>query len=228
MENLHSEIALFLTFIVSFVITYLSIPTIVRVARQKNFFDNPCHRRSHVRQIPTLGGVAIFAGFTVAAGLFMNKYFFGENIYILSLQYVLVACIIMFFIGLKDDIQAIAPHKKLLGQIVAALILIIPGNLGFTSLHGFFGINEFGSAIVSMFLTLFVIIVIINSLNLIDGIDGLASSIGILITLFFGSWFFISGNEACCLISIAILGALLGFFRFNVSNDQFKIFMGRP
>ena len=221
-----SEIALVSAFVVAFTVTFVSIPSIVRVARNKNLFDKPSLRRSHQRQIPTLGGIAIFAGFTLAAGIFMNSYFLAEYKYVSSLQYILVACIIMFFIGLKDDIQAIAPHKKLLGQILAALVLIIPGGINFTSIHGFFGINEFSSPIVSMFLTLFIIILIINSLNLIDGIDGLASSIGILATAFFGFWFYISGNKECCLISVALFASLLGFFKFNVSSGQYKLFMG--
>jgi len=75
-------------------------------------------------------------------------------------------------------------------------------------------------------LTVFVIIVIVNSFNLIDGIDGLASSIGILSSVFFGFWFYISGNIEYCLISAALLGSLLGFFRFNVFDGKFKIFMG--
>ena len=219
MINLPPNIALYLTFIVSFVISYLSIPSIVRVARNKKLLDTPSHRRSHIRQVPTLGGVAIFAGFTMATGSFIS------HAILPSLQYILVACIIIFFIGIKDDIQAISPHKKLLGQILASLVLIILGDINFTNLHGFLGIYQI-SAIPSLFLTLFVTIAIINSLNLVDGIDGLASSIGIVTTLFFGVWFYISGNIECCIISIATLGSLLGFFRFNLSNGQYKIFMG--
>ena len=220
MEFLPSEIAIYPIFLAAFTVAYLSIPSIVRVARQKKFFDDPSHRKSHCRQIPTLGGIAIFAGFTISAGTLINY----ETAP--SLQYILVACIIIFFIGIKDDIQVLAPQKKLLGQIIAALILIIPGDLHFTSLHGFLRIFEFDSQIASMFITLFVIILIINSLNLIDGIDGLASSIGILATIFFGSWFYISGNIDYSLVSAAILGSLLGFFRFNLSNGKYKIFMG--
>ena len=219
MINMPSEISLYPAFILSFLITYLSIPSIVGLAWHKKFFDDPTHRKSHIRQIPTLGGVAIFAGFTVAAGSFINYNF------VPSLQYILVACIIIFFIGIKDDIQVIAPHKKLMGQIAAGLVIIVPGNLSFTSLHGFLGIYHF-TIIPSLFLTLFVIIVIVNSVNLIDGIDGLAASIGIISSLFFGTWFYISGNIEYCLISAALLGSLLGFYRFNVHDGKFKIFMG--
>jgi len=228
--GLSPEIVLLLTFVVAFAVTYLSVPSIVGVVREKKLFDEPSRRKSHIHKIPTLGGVAIFAGITIASGSFIDFSHDASLSYIPSLQYILVASIIIFFLGLKDDILGIAPMKKLFGQIVAGLILIIPGNLRFTSLHGFF---EFGfleisyiSFVPSLLLTLFVIIVIINSFNLIDGIDGLAASVGMLTTVFFGIWFYVSGNEVYSLLSAATFGALLGFFRYNIFSKKYKIFMG--
>ena len=217
--NLSYEIILVLTFVVSFLVTHLSVPSIVGVARQKKLYDEPSSRKSHIRKIPTLGGIAIFAGFTTAAGSFISYSL------VPSLQYILVACIIIFFIGIKDDILTIAPLTKLMGQIAAALVLIIPGNLCFSSVHGFLGLYHI-SDIAGMILTLFVIIVIINSFNLIDGIDGLATSVGMMASAFFGMWFFFSGNIEYCLISVAMFGALLGFFKHNVFDGANKIFMG--
>jgi len=219
MKDLPYEIVLFLTFVVSLLVTYLSIPSIISVAREKKFFDVPNSRKSHKQQVPTLGGIAIFAGFTTAAGSFISYSL------VPSLQYILVACIIIFFIGIKDDILVIAPLKKLLGQIAAALVLIIPGDICFTSIHGFLGIYYI-PGIYRLLLTLFVIIVIINSINLIDGIDGLAALVGMMTTAFFGMWFFISGNIEYSLLSVAVFGTLLGFFRFNVFGGKNKIFMG--
>ncbi len=216
---LSPELVLLLTLVVSFVVTYASIPSIISVAREKKLFDEPSRRKSHVQQIPTLGGVAIFSGITISAGSFISYSL------VPSLQYILVACIIIFFIGIKDDILVIAPSKKLLGQIAAALVLIIPGDICFTSVHGFLGMYHI-STISSLLLTLFVIIVIINSFNLIDGIDGLAASVGMVTTGFFGIWFFMSGNIEYCLLSAAVFGTLLAFFRFNVFGGKNKIFMG--
>ena len=219
MTNLPYEIVLFLTFAVSLLVAYMSIPSIVGVTRARKIFDEPNSRKSHHRQIPTLGGVAIFAGFTVAAGSFISYSL------VPSLQYILVACIIIFFIGLKDDILIIAPFKKLMGQIAAALVLIIPGDIYFTSIHGFLGIFHLPT-LSGMLLTLFVIIVVINSINLIDGIDGLAAVVGMITTAFFGMWFFMSGNIEYSLLSAAVFGTLLGFFKFNVFGGKNKIFMG--
>ena len=220
MLQLSPEITLLLTFLVSFLVTYMLVPSIVGIAREKKLFDEPSRRKSHNRQIPTLGGIAIFAGFTVASGSFINYS------HVPSLQYILVACIIIFFIGMQDDILVISPMKKLIGQIAATLVMIFPGSLYFSSLHGFLGVNYISSTFFSMLLTLFVIIVIINSFNLIDGIDGLAASIGMLTTAFFGLWFFVSGNITYSLISAALFGTLTGFFRFNVLSEKSKIFMG--
>ncbi|MDR1672011.1 MAG: undecaprenyl/decaprenyl-phosphate alpha-N-acetylglucosaminyl 1-phosphate transferase [Bacteroidales bacterium] len=219
MRNISAETLLILAGAVSFFVTYYSIPSIVTIARLKKVFDEPKQRKSHVNPIPTLGGVSIFAGFTVSAGSFISYD------HIPSLQYILVACIIIFFIGLKDDLLVIAPSKKLLGQIVAALILILSGDLYLTSLHSFLGISHV-SFPVSIILTTFVIIVVVNSFNLIDGVDGLAASIGMLTSAFFGTWFFLSGNREYSLISAAVFGTLLAFFRFNVFGGKNKIFMG--
>ena len=229
MSNLSYEILLILTFTVAFLVTYLSIPIIVGVARHVNIFDEPSSRRAHAQNIPALGGVAIFAGFTISAGSFISYSL------VPSLQYILVACIIIFFIGIKDDIMTISALKKFAGQIAAAMVLIVPGNLYFSSMHGFMEINFSGIVfsgfyyipyIAGVALTLFVIILVVNSFNLIDGIDGLAASIGMLASAFFGLWFYISGNIEYCLISVAMFASLLGFFRFNVFGEKNKIFMG--
>ncbi|MDR1864423.1 MAG: undecaprenyl/decaprenyl-phosphate alpha-N-acetylglucosaminyl 1-phosphate transferase [Bacteroidales bacterium] len=203
----------------SFLVTYFLVPSIVTVARERKLFDEPSQRKSHVRQTPTIGGISIFAGFTIAAGSFID---YDK---VPSLQYILVACIIIFFIGMRDDLLSIMPYKKLLGQVVAALVLIIPGGIYFTGLHGFLGIFEISSTS-RILLTVFVIIVIINSFNLIDGVDGLAASIGILTSIFFGLWFFLSGNTEYSLLSVSVIGTLLAFLRYNVFGKKNKIFMG--
>jgi UDP-N-acetylmuramyl pentapeptide phosphotransferase/UDP-N-acetylglucosamine-1-phosphate transferase len=219
MNNLSNEVILLLSAAVSFLVTFYSIPPIVRVSQKKRIFDEPCQRKSHTRKIPTVGGVAIFSGFTVSAGSFISYQ------HVPSLQYILVSCIIIFFIGLNDDMVSIAPMKKLLGQIAAAMVVAIPGKVRLTSLHEFMGIGYI-SPTASILLTVFVIIVIINSLNLIDGVDGLAASIGMLTTSFFGIWFFLSGNPQYSLLSAAIFGTLLAFFGYNVFGSKNKIFMG--
>ncbi len=203
----------------SLIVTYFSIPSIVSVAHAKHLFDEPNGRTSHKQATPTLGGLAIFSAVMISMLVFFDFTSFPD------MQYVMAGSIILFFIGIKDDILSISPWKKLFGQIISSLIIIILGNIRFTSLHGFLDIT-FIPYWPSVILTLFVMIVIINCFNLIDGIDGLASGIAIVSSLAFGVWFTLVKDWEYVAISMALVGALLAFFYFNVWGKKNKIFMG--
>jgi UDP-GlcNAc:undecaprenyl-phosphate GlcNAc-1-phosphate transferase len=133
--------------------------------------------------------------------------------------------VVNFFIGLKDDLVNISSRKKVTGEIIAALFLIVLGDYRFTNLHGFFGIHEI-NYLTSLLLTLFVIVVIINSMNLIDGIDGLAGGLAILATTCFGIWLYMDGQFEMVVICASLIGSLLTFIGFNVFGHTNKIFMG--
>lgn len=215
----HPDILVIFSLLLSFVIVFVSVPSIVKVAQYKQLYDEPGRRKSHHHKTPNLGGIAIFAGLIIATGLFADLTLSRE------LMQVLVAMVVIFFIGIKDDVLIIAPAKKLYGEILAAIIIVILGDIRFTSLHGFLGIYEI-NYISSISLTCFVVVVLINSFNLIDGIDGLASGIGIVVSLTFGTWFYLTGNHNYAILSAALLGALLAFFWFNAYGKENKIFMG--
>lgn len=208
-----------LTFVLSSGIAYYAIPSILKVALLKNLCDKPNNRSATKKIIPTLGGIAIYIGFLLSLVIGSNGYPFME------VKYVIAATTIMFFIGLKDDILDISPRKKLVGEIISSLVIIILANVRFTNLHGFFGVHEI-PYLISVILTLFVMIVIINAFNLIDGIDGLASGVAILTSLAFGIFFFFKGRIEYCIMAVALVGALSSFFRFNVFGKKNKIFMG--
>lgn len=215
----HTILKVFLSLILAFLLTYLFIPYIVDAARVKHLFDKPNGRTSHQVDTPRLGGIAIFAGFIISGMIFINIMRMGY------IQYVIAGSIIIFFLGLKDDILTISPVQKLLGQIVAASIIIVLGDVLFTNLHGFFGIFELGYT-ARVFFSLFVIILVINAFNLIDGIDGLAASVGLLVVGFFTVWFFLVGQIDLAVLSAALAGALVAFLRYNVFSIKNKIFMG--
>lgn len=219
MQIFHPYLLVLFSLLVSFFIVFISIPSIVTVAYTKKLFDEPGQRKSHQGRIPNLGGVAIFAGIIITTGLFANFGTSGE------LMPVLIAMVVIFFIGIKDDILIIAPAKKLYGELLAALIVVVIGNIRFTSLHGFLGINEI-DYIPSILLTGFVVVVLTNAFNLIDGIDGLASSIGIVVSLTFGLWFMLAGFTNYAILSATLMGCLMAFFGFNVFGKKNKIFMG--
>jgi UDP-GlcNAc:undecaprenyl-phosphate GlcNAc-1-phosphate transferase len=215
----HPAFRLISAFVVAFLIGYQSIPVIINVARSKNLVDEPNHRTSHKGKVPTLGGIAIFGGFSITVLTFNLA-----SDTILS-AYLIAGAMIIFFLGLKDDMLELSPLKKIYGQLVAALIVIIPGGVRLTDLHGFLGIYHipyFWSVVV----TVFVFIVIINSFNLVDGIDGLAAGLAIVSSVFFGEWFFKVGQIGMVIMAVSMIGVLFAFLRYNLLDSRYKIFMG--
>jgi len=208
-----------LGFLLGFALVFFTIPPLIRVSIAKHLYDTPNARKVSKVVVPTLGGVAIFIGFILSTIIATDGYSFGE------LKYLIAAVIIMFFIGLKDDMMDISALKKLLAQIATAVLLIAIGDFRFTNLHGVFGLHEINYA-GSFILTLFIMIALINSFNLIDGIDGLASGISIVISSVFGTWFLLAGHYEYGITCFSLTGSLIGFFIFNVFGKKNKIFMG--
>lgn len=201
----------------AFLITFFAIPVIIEVAKNKKLFDEPDERKVHKAVIPTLGGLGIFAGFILATLMGVPPNQSAE------LQYFIAACLVIFFLGIKDDILVLSATKKFIGQLIAAGIIIRFGGIQITSMHGFLGIHEIPH-MASIIFTIFTIIVITNSFNLIDGVDGLAGSLGLLTSVVFGAYFFINGHLMYAVMALSLSGALLGFLIFNFSPA--KIFMG--
>ncbi len=201
----------------SFLITFFAIPVIIQVAKNKKLFDEPDERKVHKAVIPTLGGLGIFAGFIVATLMGVPMGITSE------LQYIAAASIVIFFLGMKDDILVLSASKKFIGQLIAAGILIKFAGVQITSMHGFLGIHEIPHY-ASIALSFFTIIVITNSFNLIDGIDGLAGSLGLLTTFLFGAYFYYIGHIEYAVIAFALSGSLVSFLIYNFSPA--KIFMG--
>ncbi len=206
-------------FIIGFILVMISIPPIIRVAHAKHLFEPFEERKIHTKIVPPMGGVAIFIGFTLSSIISTDGISFD------ALKYIIASVIIMFFIGLKDDLMDISARKKLMVQIFAAVIMITLGNVRFTHLHGIFGTGEIGY-ITSLILSIFAMVVIINAFNLIDGIDGLASALAMLAATIFGIWFYIAGNTQFSILSFALVGSLAGFFIYNVFGHRNKLFMG--
>jgi UDP-GlcNAc:undecaprenyl-phosphate/decaprenyl-phosphate GlcNAc-1-phosphate transferase len=218
-ESIPQWILIILGFLMAFCLTWFIIPSVVNIARLKNLCDSPNGRTSHFSTTPTLGGIAIFIALVLSTVIFAGTYFKFE------LKYIISGLIIVFFVGIKDDILIIAPMKKLAGQIFAAAMIAIFADIRITSLYGLFHVQQL-PYIASILLTVFVFIVIINGFNLIDGIDGLASGIGILTSSVFGVWFWMAGHIACTIMSFSFAGTLTAFFYFNVFSKKNKIFLG--
>jgi UDP-GlcNAc:undecaprenyl-phosphate GlcNAc-1-phosphate transferase len=208
-----------LSFILGFSLVYISIPAIIKAAKEKHLYDEPNERTATKKIVPTLGGISIFIGITLSTIIASDGYRFS------SLKYVIAAVITLFFLGLKDDILTLSVTKKLLTQVFASSLLIVLGNIRFTNLHGILGIYEI-NYIVSFVISLFAMLLIINAFNLIDGIDGLASGVGILASSLMGGWFCLSGYYEYAIMCFAVTGSLIAFFIYNVFGKTNKIFMG--
>ncbi|HXB40409.1 MAG TPA: MraY family glycosyltransferase [Bacteroidia bacterium] len=227
-----NALVLGLVFVTAFLVVLYATPPLIKVAILKRLFDEPGDRKIHTRVVPTIGGIIIFAATLFSYSLWFELDFTKiRNMFELSQVYqyirefklVVATLLMLFFVGIKDDIIGTAPIKKLISQVLAALILVLVGNIRVTGLHGIFEVNEIPYW-ASVFLSLFTFIVVINAFNLIDGVDGLAAGVGFIVTMVFGTWFILAGDVILASLAYALGGSLLGFLVFNFSPA--KIFMG--
>ena len=217
---------LLLTFIAVFLTSYIIassvFPVIIYLSHIKKLTKKPNGRSSHSKAIPTLGGLAIFIGLSISSSLITIV--LGDRTEVAELLSVFVTTTILLFVGIKDDLMEISSRKKFFTQLVSALLLIGLTGHYISDFHGLLGINFIPKGLAIIFTT-FVYVLVINAYNLIDGIDGLAS--GLAITIFgFCGFIFITNNH--CIdgfISIASIGGLVAFTRYNLSIDR-KVFMG--
>jgi undecaprenyl-phosphate alpha-N-acetylglucosaminyl 1-phosphatetransferase len=208
----------FLATLVSFLIGLGFMPLVIDIAKKRNFVVKPNKRTSHSGAIPNIGGINIFVSFLITVFLFS----YGI---ISEMQFTIIGVFIILIVGFVDDLIDLKVSWKLSGELLAALFLIILSDIRLSSLHGFLGIYELPSWI-SYVLSVFVFIVIINALNLIDGVDGLASGLGILYSIFFAIYFYLSNNFNLAISAFAMVGSLSVFFLYNVFGKKSKIFMG--
>lgn len=220
--------ALILVFLTSFIVVLYSTPALIKVAVLKRLIDSPSEERKiHKRSIPTIGGIIIYAGTLFAYALWydVEDRIYYDKIFksVTEFKLIIATSLILFFVGVKDDIIGTAPVKKLFAHIVVALILVLMGDIRITGLHGIFGVHDipyWGS----VFISIFTYVVVVNAFNLIDGVDGLAAGVGFLSCCAFGIWFIFANEFGYAALSFSLAGALTGFLIFNFSPA--KIFMG--
>lgn len=205
-------------FILSLTLVIFSIPSVIHASLKYKLFDvNDLHRKNHAANISRLGGLSIVVSFTICTLLFSTLISFKEA------NFLIVSCIILAGLGLKDDVYGTNTSTKFLLQLIVAAILVFFGGFRLTSLYGVLGINDInylGGGIFSIILIIF----LNNAFNLIDGIDGLAGTIGILASLCFGICFALMGQVPYAFIAFALTGAIAGFLKYNWFPAN--IFMG--
>ena len=203
-----------LSFLWAFLLALFAVPSIIQVAYFKNLLDDPNDRTIHSSSTPRLGGLAIFTGFMSSLMIFGDLN--------MGIQQLMAGTLLLFFIGVKDDIATVSAFKKFFIQILATGIVMFLADIHITSFQGFLGIYELDLGFSYMF-TFLVIVGVTNAINLIDGMDGLAGSIVLLISLIFGGYFFYF-DSPYAYVAFALAGGVLGFLRYNIYKA--RVFMG--
>ncbi|MFA5142622.1 MAG: MraY family glycosyltransferase [Candidatus Omnitrophota bacterium] len=195
-------------FFISGFVTYLLTPFVRTMAVKFNYLDHPQNNKVHAHPTPLLGGIAIFAAFIIAL---LSK----EAIVSLSpVRAMLIGAFILVIIGLIDDKMGMMPNFKLLGQFLAAMVVIKAG------LRVEFIQNYYLSVVV----TYIWIIGITNAFNLLDNMNGLSAGIAFIASVFFGSISYMNGQYEVSAVAFALAGSSLGFLRYNFPKAG--IFMG--
>ena len=224
---------MFLTsFFISLLATAYLIPKILLISIRKHLIDQPNARKVHTCVSSRLGGVAFFPAIFFAIGVTVSVFSrfdtnVMENFMTASFIMVMCACVLLYLIGIADDVVGVSWRIKFVFQIMAAGLVTLSGTW-VNNLYGICGIWEI-SAWVGVPLTIFLIVFVINAVNLIDGIDGLASGLSCVALLFLGILFLYEGKETSSLLAFTTLGALIPFFYYNVfgiAKKRYKIFMG--
>lgn len=209
----------------------IATPSLIKVAKLKHLVDEPGDaRKLHRKSVPTIGGIMIFAGTIIGYSLwFPSKegWVLGANYYPIEalneFKYLVACMFILFFVGLKDDIIGVSPAKKLIVHLLIGFILVYVADIRITQFWGLFGVDHLPFWL-SLTLSLFVYIVIVNAINLIDGVDGLAAGFGFIASIAFAYWFYRTGDQPLVLLAVGLAGSLLGFLVFNFQPA--KLFMG--
>ncbi len=198
----------------AFFISLLTTPIVSRIAFRVGAVDQPDKRKVHSQVMPRLGGLAVFVGFVAAASFLVNQ---GPQV-----AGLLLGGIIIFLLGVADDIRGITPKIKLTGQVIASIVVVSSGiQVQFINnpFNGYFYLG-----ILAVPLTIFWIVAVTNAVNLIDGLDGLASGVAIIALITFAVISYQMDQLTVSLLSVSLAGALLGFLRYNFFPA--KIFLG--
>ncbi|MDT8394744.1 MAG: MraY family glycosyltransferase [Bacteroidales bacterium] len=215
MENVLLILALF----ISCGLVLVTTPPIVRVAKAKKLFDETNPRKLHTFSVPNLGGISLFIAIIITTSVLTTRFSAP------GFQLVFAAMVMLFFVGVKDDLIFISPQTKFIIQLLTAILLVALGGFSISNFEGLLFLGKVPPILGQSFTVIFIVLMI-NAYNLIDGIDGLAGALGVMATLFFGIWFFMNGFIAHAILSASIVGSLLGFLRFNLFSKKYKIFMG--
>lgn len=213
----------------------LIIPRILVIAYRRNLYDVADGRKIHAGRVPRLGGMSFLPSIGIALTLVIgiNMRYYGSHMWDMFSQegvpllFLTGALLMIYLMGITDDLVGVKYRAKFFFQIVAGALLVVSG-LRIPDLYGFLWIEEIAPW-VSCVIVIFFTVYVLNAINLIDGIDGLASGLSIVAFGWYSYLFYQSGEHVSLLISGAAMGTLIPFFIFNVfgkASARTKIFMG--
>ncbi len=211
------------------------IPRILVISHKKRLYDVPDARKVHTMPVPRLGGLSFFPVILMSMFLVIGfrLYFWDVNVSGLSFNmlyeylFLFVGMTLLYLVGVCDDLVGVGYRYKFAVQIAAAFLLVLSGNW-FDSFGGLFGIYSV-PVWVGVPFTVFIVVYITNAINLIDGIDGLASGLCCIALSVLSVIFFLRGQYVYALLAICTLGILMPFWCYNVfgnANRGHKLFMG--
>ena len=217
--------------LLSLVLGLMIIPKILLISYKKRLFDLPDSRKVHQVPVPRLGGISFFPVILISScfilGVRVSTGFPIVELPAHEFLFFTVGGMMLFLIGVADDLIGVSYRYKFLVQIIAAFLIVCPGEW-FNTLGGLFGIYELPVTLGVLF-TLFVVVYITNAINLIDGIDGLASGLSCIALSVLGIICMVEGDEIYAQLAFATLGVIVPFWFYNVFGNAkrgHKLFMG--
>jgi UDP-GlcNAc:undecaprenyl-phosphate/decaprenyl-phosphate GlcNAc-1-phosphate transferase len=204
------------TLLLALFVTISLIPFFIKIAERMKVFDVPNKRKVHTVPIPRVGGLAIAIGTFIAMFIWKDESGFLK-------AYIISSAVIVFF-GIVDDVKGLNYKMKFLCQVVAALIIIFYGGLKVTHLGTLLPDNMLVPGWIAIPFTIVLIVGVTNAVNLADGLDGLAGGICLLSFCCIGYLSYLVENTTVVLLSLALIGAIFGFLRFNTYPAS--VFMG--
>lgn len=207
-------IALIAVCVMATIFTAVLMPNIIRIAAEKKLFDQPDHRKIHQETISPLGGIGMFCGF------WLSLFLFSDFITPAYFNLLFVTTFSLLLVGIYDDLLVMNSYKKLAYQVIAANLLWFGGLEGSFIVQ--FGIV--GGELAVWGVTVFLIVLIVNAYNLIDGLNGLAGTQSLIALIGFSVIFLLNNNFNLAILGIAGAGVLIAFLYFNYGRAS--IFMG--
>ena len=205
--------------VVAFAVAWLLFPYVLYFARRRHFYDSPNYRKLQRRPVPLMGGVVVYGGILIPSIIVLVVW------QSMPVAYMLVAMSVLLVLGIMDDLYDLPPWMKFGSELVVVFLVVWLNGSSIDTFHGLFGVGSL-SNFWRYALSLIVGVGVINSINLIDGVDGYSSGYTFMASIMFGVVFALSDISAMMSIAFIIAGAVIPFFLHNVFGRKSKMFIG--